>query len=118
MWKRELMAVLLAASVMSASPVFAHAKLQSSSPAADAVMPAAPSSLTLNFDEDVRLAALKLTLGGEDIPLSFDRAAAAAPTVRVALPKLAAGKYKVQWSALSPDDGHVAKGTFFFVIKG
>ena len=38
--------------------------------------------------------------------------------VGVSLPALATGKYQVQWSALSPDDGHVAKGVFSFAILG
>jgi methionine-rich copper-binding protein CopC len=36
----------------------------------------------------------------------------------VPLPPLAAGKYQVQWSALSPDDGHVVKGSYSFTITG
>ena len=31
---------------------------------------------------------------------------------------LAPATYRVQWSALTVDDGHVVKGTFSFVVTG
>jgi methionine-rich copper-binding protein CopC len=105
-----------AAGVILAGPALGHAKLRSSIPAAGARLQAAPKSLTLMFNEDVRLAVLTLSTGGKDVPVKVDRNAPAAPEVLVALPPLAAGKYLVQWSALSPDDGHVSKGTFSFEI--
>lgn len=101
-----------------AGTAFGHAKLRSSSPPDDAQLQFAPKSLTLNFNENVRLAVLTLSSGGTDIPVKLDRSAAAAPQVSVLLPPLADGKYRVQWSALSPDDGHVTKGTFSFTIVG
>lgn len=109
---------ITAAGLILAGPVFAHAKLRSSIPAADAQLQVAPKSLTLNFGEKVRLAVLTLTADGKDIPVTVDRSAPAAPQVTVALPVLAVGKYRVQWSALSIDDGHVSKGTFAFSVVG
>jgi methionine-rich copper-binding protein CopC len=99
-----------------AGPAFGHAKLRSTLPAADAQLQVAPQSLTLNFNENVRLAVLTLNAGGRDIPVTVDRSAPAAPQVTVRLPALPAGKYQVQWSALSADDGHVTKGTFSFTV--
>jgi methionine-rich copper-binding protein CopC len=95
----------------------AHAKLRSTVPAADAQLSAAPKVLTLTFNEDVRLAVLTLSNAGKNIPLTLDRSAAAAPQVSVPLPPLSPGKYQVQWSALSPDDGHVVKGSYSFTIS-
>ena len=117
MVKPWLLAVTVAGMIL-AGPVFAHAKLQSSVPAADARLQAAPKSLTLSFNESVRLAVLTLTSGGKDIPVTVDRSAPPAAQVTVALPALAAGPYVVQWSALSVDDGHVSKGTFAFAVVG
>ena len=105
-----------AAGMLLAGPALGHAKLRSSIPAADVLLRAAPTSLTLTFNEDVRLAVLTLASGGKDIPLSIDRNAPAALKVSVALPALGAGTYVVRWSVLSPDDGHVSKGTFSFEI--
>jgi hypothetical protein len=118
MVKHWLPALTAAGMILAAGPVFAHAKLRSSIPAADAQLQLAPKSLTLNFGEKVRLAVLTLTADGKDIPVSVDRSAPAAPQVTVALPALAVGTYQVRWSALSIDDGHVSKGTFAFSIVG
>jgi methionine-rich copper-binding protein CopC len=90
--------------------------LRATVPSADAQLRAAPKTLSLSFNEEVHLAVLTLTTGGKDIPLTVDRAAPAASQVSVALPPLPAGKYQVQWSALSADDGHVTKGTFSFTV--
>jgi len=117
MVKPWLLAVALAGMIL-AGPAFGHAKLRSTIPAADAQLQVAPKSLTLNFNEDVRLAVLTLTADGKDIPVTVDRSAPASPQVTVTLPVLAVGKYQVRWSALSPDDGHVSNGTFSFAILG
>ncbi len=98
------------------SPCFAHAKLRSSSPAANAQLTDAPKSITLKFDEAVQLAVLKLATGGQEIPVAIDKAAKADPSFTAALPALVPGKYTVQWTAISADDGHVTKGTFAFSI--
>ena len=95
-----------------------HAKLLSTAPAMGAQLAAAPKQLTLQFDEAVQIGVLKLSADGKDIPIELDRGAAAAPKVTVPLPVLAPGTYRVQWSALTVDDGHVVKGTFSFVVAG
>jgi hypothetical protein len=115
---RAVTLVLALAGMILTGPVFAHAKLRSTVPAADARLQDAPKSLTLSFNESVRLAVLTLTAGGKDIPLTVDRNAPPAAQVSVVLPALAVGRYVVQWSALSVDDGHVSKGTFAFAVVG
>jgi methionine-rich copper-binding protein CopC len=95
---------------------FGHAKLLGTSPADGTQLEAAPTELTLKFDEPVQLAVLKLSAAGKDIPLAYDRGAAAQPQVTVVLPVLAAGIYQVRWSALTADDGHVVRGTFSFIV--
>jgi methionine-rich copper-binding protein CopC len=107
----------LGAALLAAGHAFGHAKLLGSDPAADAKLAAAPPSLILRFNENVRLAVLKLTTAGHEVPVTIDRNAAAADTVTVQLPRLAAGTYDVQWSALTASDGHAVKGGYSFVIK-
>lgn len=94
----------------------AHAKLLSTSPAAGAELAAAPKVLTLDFNESVKLAVLKVSSAGKDIVVPYDGGASESH-VAVPLPALAAGTYQVRWSALTVDDGHVVKGSFSFVIK-
>lgn len=109
------LAAVVAGLILS-TPAFGHAKLRGSLPAAGAQLQAAPKSLTLTFNETVRLAVLTLIVDGKDIPVTIDRNAPAAAQVTVTLPALAAGSYQVRWSALSVDDGHVTQGTFSFSI--
>ena len=101
-----------------AGQAFGHARLRSTLPAANAELRVAPKALTLTFNEEARLAVLTLSVDGKEIPVKVDHSAPAAAQVMVPLPILGAGKYLVQWSALSPKDGHVTKGAFSFAILG
>ena len=115
MTKPWLLVVAVTGMILTGT-AFAHAKLQSTTPAAGAQLKLAPTSLTLRFNEKVRLAVLTLSVDGRAVPVTVDRSAPAAAQVSVALPVLAVGKYSVQWSVLSADDGHVSKGTFAFAV--
>jgi methionine-rich copper-binding protein CopC len=99
-----------------AGPAFGHAKLRSTVPAADAQLTQAPKSVTLTFNENVRLAVLSVAADGREIPVAVDRNAPAASQVTVTLPALTPGKYQVRWSVLAADDGHATQGTFSFTI--
>jgi methionine-rich copper-binding protein CopC len=105
------------AALLAIGPVFGHAKLLESSPAAGAQITGSPPALTLTFNEDVRLGVLKLTTAGQAVPVVIDPNPAAARVVTIKLPSLRAGAYEVQWSALTPSDGHVVKGRYTFVIR-
>ena len=95
-----------------------HAKLLSTVPTTGEQLAVAPKQMTLQFNEAVQIGVLKLSADGKDIPIALDRGAAAASKVTVALPALAPATYRVQWSALTVDDGHVVKGTFSFIVTG
>jgi methionine-rich copper-binding protein CopC len=110
-------ALALGAALIASATAFGHAKLLSAMPPADSRLAAAPASMTLKFNENVRLALLRLTSAGHAIPVTLDPNAAAASTITVKLPPLAAGTYFVQWSALTLSDGHVAKGDYSFSIR-
>jgi copper resistance protein C len=115
---RHVLIVFALCSVVVAAPSFAHAKLQSSSPADNAQLSEAPKELRLKFNEAARLAVLKLLNYGKEIAIPIDKKAKAGDTVTLTLPSLAPGKYTVQWTAVAADDGHVTKGTFSFSIGG
>jgi methionine-rich copper-binding protein CopC len=115
MIKRGFTAMAVAGMIL-AGPVFGHAKLRSTLPAADAQLGAAPKSVTLTFNENVRLAVLSVAADGREIPVVVDRSAPAASQVTVTLPALLPGKYQVRWSVLSADDGHATQGTFSFTV--
>jgi methionine-rich copper-binding protein CopC len=110
---------LLAAAALAAlwaGVCFAHAHLQSSTPANNEQLAHVPSTLTLNFSERAQLAVLNLTNAGSPIPVAIDRTQAPATTFTIALPALKPGKYDVTWTAIAHDDGHVTKGAFSFTI--
>jgi methionine-rich copper-binding protein CopC len=107
----------LCAGLLAMGPAFGHAKLLESSPAAGAEITGSPPSLILTFNENVRLGVLKLTTAGHAVPLVIDPNPASARMITIMLPPLTAGSYDVQWSALTPSDGHVVKGRYTFVIR-
>jgi methionine-rich copper-binding protein CopC len=115
---RPLLYTMTLAGVMLASPSFGHAKLVNSFPASGAQIMEPPKTLTLSFNEAVKLASLTLTLAGKALPVTVDKAAPAAKTVVVPVPALAPGSYEVRWTAISTDDGHVTKGSFAFTVSG
>ena len=115
MLKNSLFALALFG-ILAAGTCMAHAKLQSSSPAANAHLTEAPKTLTLNFSEAAQLAVLKLARDGKEVPIPLDKSAKAAQTFTLTLPALSPGNYTVQWTAVAADDGHVTKGTFVFSI--
>src|SRR5450631_3465 len=107
----------LCAALLAMGPAFGHAKLLGSAPAAGAEITGAPPSLTLTFNENVRLGVLKLTTAGHAVPLAIGPNPASARVITIMLPPLTAGNYDVQWSALTSSDGHVVKGGYTFVIR-
>ncbi len=115
MLKISLLAFALCGSV-AAGTCLAHAKLQSSSPAANARLTEAPKTLTLKFSEAAQLAVLKLVRDGKQIPVPLDKSAKAGQTFTLTLPALSPGNYTVQWAAVAADDGHLTRGSFVFSI--
>ena len=113
----DLAPLALCAAVLATGPAYGHARLLGSSPAADAELTGSPPSLTLTFNENVRLGVLKLTTAGHAVPVVIDPSPASARVITIKLPPLRAGAYEVQWSALTPSDGHVVKGRYTFVIR-
>jgi methionine-rich copper-binding protein CopC len=118
--KRLLSKVLLAAlTAMLASPAGAHAHLERGVPAAGSTVHASPPLLKLWFTERLEPAFFKvhvLDRNGKQVDIgdpAVDRADA--KLLRVSLPKLAPGTYRVQWRVLSVDT-HVSEGDFTFDV--
>jgi methionine-rich copper-binding protein CopC len=117
MLKNVLLGVSLCG-LLAAGQSLAHARLQSSTPADNAQLTHAPTTLSLNFSEAARLARLRLTLDGKEIPVALDKNAKPSQSFTLTLPALAPGSYTVEWAAVAADDGHVTKGAFKFSIAG
>ena len=109
---RVLAAALLLA--LAAGGARAHAQLQASDPAADAVLEAAPAELTLTFSEPVAPLVLRwIAPGGAETEVAARTAGqmlAVTPP-----PKLEPGTHLLSWRVVSTD-GHPIGGTFAFSI--
>ena len=115
-------AVPLVAGVLvvgSATPAFAHATLQQTSPSAGQVLQQSPRKVTLGFDESIEVA-----LGAIRVYNSRgDRLEIGSPShpggqqsqVQVDVPKLKDDSYVVTWRVIS-SDSHPVSGAFTFQV--
>lgn len=113
-----------------AAAVWAHASLESSSPAANSVLERGPAEIVLRFDEDIEasLSTIEVLDGeggavpvGEVVsgePIAGDATTDDASVVAAPLPdgaSLVDGLYAVRWTVTSLD-GHVIEGVFAFQV--
>ena len=112
------MFLTLAAIVSITTAAIFHVELKSSIPAKNAAGPA-PSSVTLTFTEDVKVAVSRISILTADSVLveklvikdKKDAAAFGAPITK----PLAPGRYLVSWATVS-DDGHAVRGFIPFSV--
>jgi copper transport protein len=101
-------------------PAYAHANLESSAPAANTVVSAAPTEIALRFTEAVaeRLTDVRvLDVFGERFDTGDPRVSVGDPSVvTVRLAPLPDGSYTVAWRTVSAVDGHPAAGSFIFSV--
>ena len=120
--RRAALAALLALSVIAAgsASAAAHAMLLSSSPAANAVLATAPSSVTITFTEpaDPRLSSVRvLDVAGSGHSTGAAVTGSGGPDMlTVPLGPLPAGVYTVVWRTVSAADGHATAGSFAFSV--
>src|SRR5215216_639076 len=111
---------ILAHLALSASPVSAHAFLESSDPAANAVLPNAPQSITLNFTEPLESSYSRAELfdaTGALVPGATSTIGSEPRSMIVQIPPgLGNGTYSLLWRTLSTADGHTAQGYVPFTI--
>jgi copper transport protein len=112
----RLLALVLVVLLGCPAAAWAHAALQSASPAPDSVNAAAPERIELLFNEPVQVLGLRLIdAAGQD------HGPATAPEVRDGrvlwlLPDpLSDGRYLVSWR-VSSLDGHIIGGTYTFAV--
>jgi methionine-rich copper-binding protein CopC len=110
--------LIVAASLLTTTSAWAHAHLQTASPAANSVV-STPASLSLSFSEalDVKFSGVKLSNAEkQDITLGDAALSNGGKTlvVKPAQP-LPAGSYQLEWHVLSVD-GHKTKGSYHFSV--
>jgi copper transport protein len=115
-----LLVLWVALLALSAAPAAAHAFLESSDPAANAVLPTAPSTVTLRFTEPLEPSYSRAELfdeSGATVPGAASEIGADPRTMTVAIPTgLGNGTYSLLWRTLSTVDGHTAEGYLPFTI--
>lgn len=109
-----------AASLVMSVPAFAHAHLETATPAVDGTVAVSPAALDLHFTEGLNLPFTGVVLedaSGSEIATGEAKLKAGDDqTLIVPLSEtLEAGQYLVIWHALSKD-GHKSKGTYNFTV--
>jgi copper transport protein len=102
-----------------ASAASAHALLASSDPADGAVLPTAPSAVTLTFTEppDPSLSSVQVLDAGGGVIADQGLERIADKTLRLPLPSgLPDGVYTVSWQVVSAADGHSTSNVFAFAV--
>ena len=102
-----------------ATPVFAHAHLKSTQPAAGSTVEKPPTELMLQVTEELEVPFCKVQLvdaSGHRLDLLDVAHDAADPGVlHVALGPLSSGRYEVVWRVVAVD-GHMMTGTYAFTV--
>ena len=103
--------------LLTATSVWAHAFLDHAEPKVGSTINESPSQVTLWMTENLEPAFSKLQIydakgtevDNKDIKVNGN-------IMKVSLPKLAAGKYRVSWQVVAVDT-HRTSGTFDFTIQ-
>ena len=117
---RRLVTVLLTACVallLGAAPAFAHTRLEGSNPADKSSVDSAPSTVSLQFNEDVQSEFAALTVVGPDgTQYQTGGVTASNGQVSTAVSPLGpAGTYQIGYRVVS-DDGHPVQGRLSFTL--
>lgn len=101
----------------------AHADVASSDPAADSTLTAAPSRVTVTYDEETSTntaeSRLEVYLGGQRVD-NADAVVDADSRKQISVslkPGLGDGSYKVNWRTFTEDDNGVESGSFNFTVN-
>jgi copper resistance protein C len=112
-------ALLVISWIVPATSVYAHARLNRSTPAAGSEVKTAPQAVSIAFTQNVEPAFSAITVTdqtgqrvdkNDTARIGTDRKA-----LRVSVTPLKPGRYKVQWRVLSVD-GHKTGGEFTFSV--
>lgn len=118
--KRLCALFFIAVPLAVSTAAHAHAKLETSTPKANAIVEVAPNEIRLQFNEPLEMAFSHVKLidakGAAVAPIKVEIAKDSPKSMVTTLPAIASGVYRVQWTALTRD-GHKVKGEFPFQVK-
>ena len=105
--------------VLSGATAFAHPRVVSATPAVGGTVKTAPSEVTIRFNEKLEPAFSSVTIRdstGKQVDKGDPQVDKADHRIiRVSVPPLAPGAYKVEWRAVAADT-HKVEGDFTFRI--
>ena len=118
-WARVGVAlVALALVVLGAAPASAHAELIDTDPAEGSVVETAPDTVTLTFNEPVRLTSQEIAVydaAGDEVGSTAGASGTEVTVDLTGAADLADGTYVVSWNVLS-GDGHPISGALTFSV--
>lgn len=101
---------------MASGFVSAHAELEASTPAKNAILMESPKKLELTFKAEVRVIRVVIKkVNGEKVSFGFKFSSENKLSYQWELPNLISGDYEVDWTAMGKD-GHKMKSHFHFTI--
>ncbi|HSE28536.1 MAG TPA: copper resistance CopC family protein [Gemmatimonadales bacterium] len=113
------LALAAALATLPAALPFRHLRLVKSAPAADEVLAASPTAITLWFSQAPTLRLTRITLldaAGAKLPLGAVKAGPEENTAMADLSQpISTGSYTISWVSGSPD-GHVVRGKIAFSV--
>ncbi|MET0190007.1 MAG: copper resistance CopC family protein, partial [Pseudonocardia sediminis] len=103
--------------LLGSAPAWAHTELESSTPAANAALPTAPSTVALTFSEEISPDLSTITVTGPDGKrYENGKPTASGATLNLPLRPLGpAGAYKIDYKVVS-EDGHPVSGAVPFSL--
>ena len=116
---KAALSLALLATALAPCAAGAHALLLESTPADGAVLSAAPARAELRWDSRIERKLARVALDGPDgkeVALAPDPGEARPDRISLALPRLAAGSYRLTWRVLAVD-GHASFGQIRFTIR-
>lgn len=111
-----VLAVVLGALLLGASPAWAHNSLVEATPAKDVTLASPPAQVKLRFLATLKSDGTKLTVTGPDGAAAAGTTAVSGKTVSAPFTGTAGGAYTVAYEVLS-QDGHLIKGSYKFTLK-
>ena len=95
---------------------FGHGALLETVPVADSTV-AAPKSIVLRFNENVRLIKFTVTSeSGEELDTAFKMPTSTYPQYDISVPNISAGAITVNWGVIG-QDGHTMTDSFSFKVS-
>ncbi len=116
-----VIAIIAAIATVGASGVSAHAQIKAADPAANAVIPTAPTQINLTFSEETsptKSSGSVTNASGATVSTGFKVDLNERTKMAIALmPNLPNGVYTVKWNTLTEDDNGTASGAFTFTVQ-